>query len=198
MRVLGERTRAILQDSGLPQFLWAEVMRTVVSLRNMLPYHGRHIEGIKSPILGSDAYVVLQQEQIRRNPSRRHLAPRAWMGKLVGYGSYHSSVYRVYWPYKDGRPRGTIHEVRDIIIDEGSDFELFHNPDLPPIESRGATPEGSPNSPETEISEEPDAEDNEIIVLEDPDIQGYSEGQPSRAFDDLISQSPARSHATIF
>jgi hypothetical protein len=74
MRVLGERTRAVLQDSQLPTFLWLEEMRSVVSTRILLPYHGRHIESIQSPyeirysrkpdvsflsIIGSDVYVVL-------------------------------------------------------------------------------------------------------------------------------------------
>jgi hypothetical protein len=154
MRVVGERTRAVLNDSKLPTFLWPEVMRSVVFTRNLLPYHGRHIkDGPKSPyeirygrkpdvsflsIIGSDVYVVLQKEQIRRNPVGRHLASHTWKGKLVGYNSLYGSGYRVYRPYAN-RPKGTLHDVRDIIIDEGSDFSIYHNPDLPPIDTSTPT-----------------------------------------------------------
>jgi transposase InsO family protein len=149
MRILGERTRAVLKDSSLPAFLWAEIMRAVAFLRNLIPYHGRKVDGSKSPyelrygrkpdlsflsILGSDAYVVRHQEEIRRNPLGRHLADRAWIGKLIGYSSYHGALYRIFRPYRDGRPGGTIHEVRDVIIDEGSDFDLYANPDLPDLQ----------------------------------------------------------------
>jgi hypothetical protein len=54
-------------------------------------------------------------------------------GKLVGYNSLHGSGYRIYKPYPN-RPKGTLHDVRDIIID-GSDFSIYHNPDLPPIDT---------------------------------------------------------------
>jgi hypothetical protein len=68
------------------------------SPRNFLPYHGRRIDGSQSPydirynrkpdvsflsIIGSDVYVVLQQEQVRENPLGRHLAARSCKGKLV-------------------------------------------------------------------------------------------------------------------
>jgi hypothetical protein len=133
-------------------------MRSVVFTQNFLPYHGRHIKstegGFRSPyeirygrkpdvsflsIIGSDVYVVLQQEQIRRNPAGRHLSPRVWKGKLVGYNSLHGSGYRIYRPYRDGRPKGTIHDVRDVIVDEGSDFSIYHDPNLPPTDTTAPT-----------------------------------------------------------
>ncbi|OGE47564.1 hypothetical protein PENARI_c041G02826, partial [Penicillium arizonense] len=45
MRTVGERMRCILADSKLPTFLWAEVMKTVIIVRNMTVYNGRKMHG---------------------------------------------------------------------------------------------------------------------------------------------------------
>jgi hypothetical protein len=50
MRTIGERMRYILADSKLPTFLWAEVMKTVIIVRNMTVYNGRKIHG-RPPII---------------------------------------------------------------------------------------------------------------------------------------------------
>jgi hypothetical protein len=102
----------------------AEFMRAVAFLRNLVPYHGRKVGGSESTyelrygrkpnlsflsVLRSDAYVVCREE-IRGNPLGRHLADRAWIGKLIGYSSYHGALHRVFRPYRDGyrdgRPGG--------------------------------------------------------------------------------------------
>jgi hypothetical protein len=209
MRVLGERTRAVLEDSKLPTFLWPEVMRSVVFTRNLLPYHGRHIKDPKSPyelrygrkpdvsflsVIGSDVYVVLQKEQVRRNPVGRHLSSRTWKGKLVGYNSLHGSGFRIYKPYPN-RPKGTLHDVRDVIIDKGSDFSIYHNPNLPPIDTttptttEHATP--APMTTSTTAYEgqgvaQMDAEDDDegIIIIDDgndEDEHGTSDSEGSIA-----------------
>ena len=152
MRWVGERMRCLLSDSGLPDYMWEEAARTAVFIHNLMPNqssrHRAEKTQVVSPyearfgtkpdlsflaIFGSKAYIVRQKDEIRRNPVGRHLAARAWIGYVVGYDSYHGAQYRIFRPYQDGRPGGTIHIKRDVIIDEGSDFDLYHNPDDPAL-----------------------------------------------------------------
>ena len=160
MRIVAERTRCILADTALPPELWEEIMQTVVFLRNLTPYHGRRYHGgrrqhdVGTPyelrhgtkpdlsflaIPGSNAYVVHQADEVRMNPAGRHLANRAWIGQIVGYTGYHGAAYRIYRPYPNGPQfgsSGTIHIKRDIIVDEGSDWELYASPDDPRHQNR--------------------------------------------------------------
>ncbi|KAI3273920.1 hypothetical protein DTO003C3_10316 [Penicillium roqueforti] len=149
MRIVGERMRCLLADSKLPQFLWAEIMKTVVMVRNMTFYNGRKLAerepttpyemryGRKPDlsflrIIGSKVWKLFPKEAIQRSPEGRHLAHRAELGFLTGYSSYNGSQYRVYRPFQNpAKSGGTMHTVRDAIIDEGPDWDLYNNPDFP-------------------------------------------------------------------
>ncbi|KAF3012501.1 hypothetical protein E8E15_001112 [Penicillium rubens] len=100
MRIIQERTCAILHDIKLPDYLWPEIMKMVMMVRNLTIYHGRKQQATsdqnqptKTPyeirygrkpdisflrILGCNAYVVRNPEEIRvAKFTSRHLQPRA-------------------------------------------------------------------------------------------------------------------------
>lgn len=158
MRIVQERTRAILNDSGLPDGLWPEIMKTVMLTRNLTVYNSRRREG-QPPItpyqirfgrkpdlnflrvIGCNAFVVRHPEEIKgaTQKTSRHLQPQAWLGKLVGYTGYHGSQYRIWRPSSDGNG-GEIIVRQSVIFVEGDDWTLYNNPDLPkpaiPVENR--------------------------------------------------------------
>jgi transposase InsO family protein len=157
MRIVGERMRAVLDDSNLPLFLWAEIMETVIYVRNRTVYYGRRYtrSSNKTPyelrygrqpnlsylrIIGCRVFKIFAKEQIAQSDAGKHLARRIEIGYLTGYADDSGAQYKVYRPYptrQDGtKPNGgTIHVIRDAIFDEGDDWTLYNNPDLPPTES---------------------------------------------------------------
>ena len=95
----------MLIASGLPPRLWAEAINCAVYILNRLPTSA--LENItpyealekKKPelghihVFGCDAYVYDEKAK-----SKGKMAPRAWIGKLVGYKG--TNQYRIYNPIK--------------------------------------------------------------------------------------------------
>lgn len=146
-RVPGDRTRAVVQNSRVALFLRPEA--------SLAPYHGRHTDGTQflydlvygrkwrkshisflSIIISSNACLVLQKEQARKDPLGRHAPGKAkWWATTASI----AAGYRIYRPYRNGRPKRTINDGRDIVIDEGCNFAIYTDPDLPPIDPTAIT-----------------------------------------------------------
>ncbi|KXZ41627.1 hypothetical protein GPECTOR_355g117 [Gonium pectorale] len=89
-RTLMDRTRAMLQEAQLPDYLWPEAVVVACGMRNFAPSAGRNktpwelFFGVKPNIttlhtFGCMAYVRVPEEQ------RQKLDPRALEGTFVGY-----------------------------------------------------------------------------------------------------------------
>jgi len=115
-RTLQEKVRAMLIDSGLPRFLWAEALETAVYLHNRSPtsasatstpyelFTGTKPDVSHLRIFGSTCYVLTP-------PPKRSgkLTPTSTKGAFVGYTST-AANYKVYIP---GRRSIVItHDVR--------------------------------------------------------------------------------------
>jgi hypothetical protein len=123
-------------------------MKTVIIVRNMTVYNGRKMQG-RPPttpfelrygrkldlsflrVIGSKVWKVFPREAIHQSDEGRHLAPRAELGYLTRYTGYSGAQYRVYRPFPN-KKGGTMHVVRDAIIDEGPDWDLYNDPDTLP------------------------------------------------------------------
>ena len=102
-RTIMENVRAMLYQSALPLYLWAEAVHTVVYLRNLCPtsrFKGEtpyeRMHGIKPKvdhlrIFGSKAYVHIPDEK------RRKLDPKSQVGIFVGYPEG-SKGYKIFFP----------------------------------------------------------------------------------------------------
>ncbi|KAF4772601.1 hypothetical protein HAV15_012150 [Penicillium sp. str.  len=198
MRIVGERMRCLLADSKLPQFLWAEIMKTVVMVRNMTFYNGRKLAerepttpyemryGRKPDlsflrIIGSKVWKLFPKEAIQRSPEGRHLAHRAELGFLTGYSSYNGSQYRVYRPFQNpAKSGGTMHTVRDAIIDEGPDWDLYNNPDFP-VPTCSQQGEQQQETPQIAIEysdhENSDKSDRSDYLVLDGETDGISDSE---------------------
>ena len=94
--------RCMLADSGLPKFLWGELMFTAAFLGNRAPHsaigmqspyktlHGREPDLRLLRVIGARAFVHVETYT-------KKLDVRAVEGRLVGYSS-NSKSYRVYIP----------------------------------------------------------------------------------------------------
>ena len=92
VRTVVEKARTMLIASGLPPRLWAEAINCAVyisnrlptsALKNSTPYEALEKEKPELGhirVFGSDAYVYDEKAK-----SKGKMAPRAWIGKLVGY-----------------------------------------------------------------------------------------------------------------
>ena len=92
--------RCMLADSGLPKFLWGELMFTAAFLSNRAPYsaigmqspykmlHGREPDLRLLRVIGARAFVHVEMHTKKLNV-------RAVEGRFVGYSS-NSKSYRVY------------------------------------------------------------------------------------------------------
>lgn len=210
MRIVGERMRCLLADSKLPQFLWAEVMKTVVMVRNMTFYNGRKLAerepttpyemryGRKPDIsflriIGSKVWKLFPKEAIQQSPKGRHLAHRAELGFLTGYSSYNGSQYRVYRPFQNPpKSGGTMHTVRDAIIDEGPDWDLYNNPDLPIptcVQQRKYGQKTQATVIEHSDHENSDAPDHGDYLVLDNEIDGVSESESEDPVQVMTTQS---------
>src|SRR5262249_45574699 len=61
----------------------------------------------------------------------KHLSPRARAGRMIGYVGETGKIYKVFNPKPGGVLGGAIQPVRDVDFDEGNDWELYGNPELP-------------------------------------------------------------------
>ena len=125
-RVLLERTRAVLAESGLSQNLWAEALVTVNYARNRTPVsaHGRtpwemftgHVPTVSHMrVFGSTAYIHVPKEK------RNKLDPVSTKGVFLGYEPQ-TKGYRVL------RERdGVIVVTRDVIFDEREKHGALNN-----------------------------------------------------------------------
>jgi hypothetical protein len=116
-RVLLERTRAVLAESGLPQTLWAEALVTVNYARNRTPvsahektpwemFTGQTPTVSHMRVFGSTAYIHVPKEK------RNKLDPVSTKGVFLGYEPQ-TKGYRVL------RERdGVIVVTRDVVFDE--------------------------------------------------------------------------------
>jgi len=118
-RVLQERARSMLIDSGLKADLWGEAINTACYLRNRSP--SRAIEEMVTPeeswsgwkpsighlrVFGCRAHVLIPEGD------RRKMGERSWTGALVGYGTS-TKGWRVYNP-----ETGRVEMSRDVRFSE--------------------------------------------------------------------------------
>uniref|UniRef100_T1IL47 Retroviral polymerase SH3-like domain-containing protein n=1 Tax=Strigamia maritima TaxID=126957 RepID=T1IL47_STRMM len=115
----------ILDETGLPQRLWAEIAVTVAYLKNRFPHshldfevpyvrwkkRGLSLRHIRR--LGSKCFVH------HTTPGRGKLEERAWMGVLVGY-AIGTRGYRVWDPATD-----RVIETKHVKIDESVIYRNF-------------------------------------------------------------------------
>jgi hypothetical protein len=124
--------RTMIIDSKLPEKLWPLATETAAYIVNRLIPPGEE----KSPlerwnnqinpgrpkptlkhlrVFGCKAYVHIPKED--RVQSQK-VAPRAWIGRLVGYGSENGHIYKVWIPEK-----GTIKSSRDVTFNEDDVYQ---------------------------------------------------------------------------
>ncbi|KAI0992415.1 hypothetical protein K3495_g15770, partial [Podosphaera aphanis] len=109
--ILGSRTRAVIIDQKIPQFLWPEIMRTQIFIvnrvansalkdetpcqaLNRLTLGNNEIPDLSHlRVLGCKVYV---QIPVEKRALSHKLDPRAEIGILVGYEGAH--IFRIYIP----------------------------------------------------------------------------------------------------
>lgn len=101
-RTLAGIVRCLLTDSGLPSFLWGELMQAAVYLSNRVPHAALSNGTPYKALYGKDAYlgnlrVIGARSFVHVETHTKKLEPRAWEGRLVGY-STDSKSYRIYNP----------------------------------------------------------------------------------------------------
>lgn len=101
-RTLAGITRCLLADSGLPKFLWGELMFTAAYLANRTPHsalnmgtpykalHGKEATLQHLRTIGSRAFVHIETHT-------KKLEDRSWEGRFCGY-SQDTKAYRIYNP----------------------------------------------------------------------------------------------------
>ena len=99
-RTIVNIVRCLLADSGLPKFLWGELMQTAVFLSNRSPHAALNNGTPYKALYGKDAYlghlrVIGSKAFVHHEAYTKKLEHRAWEGRLVGY-SMDSKSYRVY------------------------------------------------------------------------------------------------------
>ena len=148
-RVIGERTRAILHDSGLPKDLWMEIASTVVYLKNRSPtrtlsttpyeaWYRSKPDLSNLRIIGSVGWVHIPIQKTTKLDDR---SIECW---LVGYGGA-ANHYRLWNPV-----RKDVVVTRDVKIDEGRTYLARSSPASPP--SRPEVAIVPPESPPTPIA----------------------------------------------
>lgn len=118
-RTIIERTIAVMKNRNIPIFLWPEIMKSIVYIKNrtyssvikMTPYEaliGRRPDISNIRILGSLAYKLI--------PKNQHKKLDSHMEKCIIIG-FESSNYKIYIP-----SRRLITTARDITINENNEF----------------------------------------------------------------------------
>ena len=92
--------RCLLADSGLPKFLWGELMQTAVLLNNRSPHAALNNGAPYKVLYGKDDYLGQLRVMGPGRTCTTRRTPRSWstaLGRtrLVGY-SMDSKSYRVY------------------------------------------------------------------------------------------------------
>ena len=172
-RVLLERTRAVLAESGLSQNLWAEALVTVNYARNRTPVsaHGRtpwemftgQVPTVSHMrVFGSTAYIHVPKEK------RNKLDPVSAKGVFLGYEPQ-TKGYRVL------RERdGVIVVTRDVTFDERTKHGAFNNNEFGVMEETERNPESTePVGEPTNNGTDPDAERRRVVSETSP-----GEGKP--------------------
>ena len=178
-RILGERTRAMLSGSNLPNFLWAEAMQTTTYLYNRMIGPGSITQtpfellfGFKPNISNLRAYGCLAFAY-NFDVNRQKLDPKAFKGILVGY-DISSAAYRIYLPtqrviIKSGHVIFNEHKLYfdTVSSDAPLDFDTVFENTMPSSQTTAslvtsnqssaevATPNESINSPAMEFAAEP-------------------------------------------
>ena len=153
-RTIVEKVRAMLQEAGLPPYLWAEAANTACYLRNRSPaagiektpfelFWGRKPSVGHLRTFGCTAFVQIPKD------NRTKLQPTSEKGRLVGYDN-ESKAYRVL-------VRGTIKISRDVVFDERLPKALSsgQSSGKAPMPKPAVTPVASDNS-----DNDSDGEDN--------------------------------------
>ncbi|KAI8648163.1 Integrase catalytic domain-containing protein [Fusarium sp. Ph1] len=135
--VIKTKARCMRIGANFPEALWPEITTCATYLYNRTPaasrgwkspyelFHSRFRLGECSPLARPDlshlrsygcrAYAMTSDAQLGRQRKRK-LAPRAWLGFLVGYTS--SNSYRIWNPL-----RNEVFTTRDVIFDEHRHFD---------------------------------------------------------------------------
>lgn len=109
--------RCLLADSGLPKFLWGELMLTAVYLSNRAPHAALKNETPYKRLYGKDAHlghlkVIGARAFVHVETYTKKLEPKAWEGRVVGYSS-DSKSWRVYNPTSQ-----SVRESRNVVFIE--------------------------------------------------------------------------------
>ena len=145
-RTLLDGVRCFILESGLPHFLWGELVMTKAYLRNRSPTTATAVDQTpvqawtgKKPdiqhlrVIGSKAYVHVPKA-VRGDK----LQPRAEVGYIVGYDAQRK-CYRVYTPGSGS----LITLSRDLVAVENSLYKDRHDDESSPSE-HGTTPDSAP------------------------------------------------------
>ena len=117
----------LLADSGLPQFLWGELMLTHVYPSNLAPHATLANATPYKTLCGKDAHLGHRRAIgaggfVHVETHTKNLDHRAWEGRLVGY-SMDSTSFRVYSP-----ATWSVRESRNVICIETP--SVMPEPDL--------------------------------------------------------------------
>ena len=101
-RTLVGMTRSLLLDSGLPKYLWGEVMLTAAYLSDRSLYSTLGMEAPYKKLYGKEADLSLlniigARAFVYIETYTKKLGNKAWEGRLGGY-SQESKAYHVYNP----------------------------------------------------------------------------------------------------
>ncbi|GLC52651.1 hypothetical protein PLESTB_000653600 [Pleodorina starrii] len=131
-RTLMDRVRAMLIDSGQPQEMWGEAIRTANLLRNVTPtsdsaltpwerFTGQKPDLSRLRVFGSIAYVMVPSQK------RKKLDPVAIKGVMVGY-EWGLSAWRIWDPIAQ-----KLHLSTDVVFNEqrrwGCDTQHYSDSD---------------------------------------------------------------------
>ena len=116
-RTLAAIIRCLHKDSGLPNFLWEELMQTAVYLSNRVPHAALGNTTPYRALYGKDANLgqlraIGGRAFVHVETNTRKLDPKGWERRLCGY-SMDSKSFRIYNPAK-----GNVREIRNIIFIE--------------------------------------------------------------------------------
>ncbi|GAQ93561.1 hypothetical protein KFL_016490010, partial [Klebsormidium nitens] len=182
-RRLEERTRAMLEDSGLPERMWAEAVvsanytrnRTLVKEHGKTPFEmltGRKPDLSRMRVWGAPAYMHVPKGL------RTKLKPVSEKGWFVGYEP-DSTGYR-FLRKKDG----AILVTRDLIVDEGVAAGSV-------VEDEVAEPKSEKPTGGTEPGESaPQAE--KLEVVEEIDLRSDDEGEDGKRYPTRVRVAPMR------